>query len=728
MRKMLCSALVILVLMCLGAQAEESGVLDLTQMHDYETVTSLCFVDDTLYMLGSYGIYAYTDGALSTFVDLTQAYPYRYTFQRPQEGADAWEMAVSKLFTDGNTLFAVHPYSGQVFSVTQGVLTPYAQLPEDLLYVADNDLYREIKGIACEGKTVYVLLGTDDYSEYDKTELVAWTMGDQEVRVCSPEHVQSITCGASGKLILFIQDEAQSALWQYDMATDTLEQTVALLQMGDSPSGLAWSGSQPVYYLNNRVIAASPDQEWTKAYLPVSYAFVETSAACSKDGLYAYPFGNHVFLRDIGFEGETEQNVLTVMGSISPDLLVGYSIDHPEVAVVTVETLNASEITQAALSGDSSMDAFVLSAPGSFAAMKEKGYIAPLNQDVDLVEDAKTYYPAVQDVLFDGEQLMGVPLNFSPKCWTVNATQWDALGLGELPKTYHELLALIDTWLLEYADTYPEYTLCDVQQGGLSSLVFLMVEAYIEQFEIAGEPLSFDTPAFRETLMAVSENQDLLSEEHEQWGMALLSSYSMGFGVTYADRDEMWMMVPPAIDASIESQMSASMDVLCVHAASTQINVAAQFVAYCAESLPLYARYELCPDMNDPVESQTYQERLVTLEAELKELQTQYESAEEEEMKYALEDRIVQTETMIESVSENPWEISPQSIELYRQIAQNIHIPYQSVLLVQGSSGGYQALYDVVLQYCSGEFNSGTVDAMINELNRVAMMVDMENR
>ena len=115
-------------------------------------------------------------------------------------------MAVSKLFTDGNTLFAVHPYSGQVFSVTQGVLTPYAQVPEDLLYVADNDLYREIKGIACEGKTVYVLLGTDDYNEYDKTELVAWTMGDQEVRVCSPEHVQSITCGASGKLILFIQD------------------------------------------------------------------------------------------------------------------------------------------------------------------------------------------------------------------------------------------------------------------------------------------------------------------------------------------------------------------------------------------------------------------------------------------------------------------------------------------------------------------------------------------
>ena len=120
-----------------------------------------------------------------------------------------------------------------------------------------------------------------------------------------------------------------------------------------------------------------------------------------------------MFLRDIGFEGETEQNVLTVMGSISPDLLVGYSIDHPEVAVVTVETLNSSEITQAALSGDSSIDAFVLSAPGSFAAMKEKGYIASLNQDVDLVEDAKTYYPAVQDVLFDGEQLMGVPLTFS---------------------------------------------------------------------------------------------------------------------------------------------------------------------------------------------------------------------------------------------------------------------------------------------------------------------------
>ena len=250
----------------------------------------------------------------------------------------------------------------------------------------------------------------------------------------------------------------------------------------------------------------------------------------------------------------------------------------------------------------------------------------------------------------------------------------------------------------------------------------------MNSLKLQENPFPLTQPAFREALMDVSENQDLLSEEHEQWGMALLSSYSMGFGVTYADRDEMWMMVPPAIDASIESQMSASMDVLCVNAASTQIDVAAQFVAYCAESLPLYARYELCPDMNDPVESQTYRERLATLEAELKDLQTQYESTEEEEMKYELEDRIVQTETMIGSVSENPWEISPQSIELYRQIAQNIHIPYQSVLLVQGSSGGYQALYDVVLQYCSGEFNSGTVDAMINELNRVAMMVDMENQ
>ena len=41
---------------------------------------------------------------------------------------------------------------------------------------------------------------------------------------------------------------------------------------------------------------------------------------------------------------------------------------------------------------------------------------------------------------------------------------------------------------------------------------------------------------------------------------------------------------------------------------------------------------------------------------------------------------------------------------------------------------GYSVQYEVVLQYCSGEFNSGTVDAMINELNRVAMMVDMENQ
>lgn len=99
---------------------------------------------------------------------------------------------------------------------------------------------------------------------------------------------------------------------------------------------------------------------------------VSTSAACSEAGVYAYPYANHVFLRDISKDGESTQTVLTLMGSVSPDMLVNFSIEHPDVAVVSAQTLNSSEIQQAALSGNDSIDLFVVSAPVHIRHLKRR--------------------------------------------------------------------------------------------------------------------------------------------------------------------------------------------------------------------------------------------------------------------------------------------------------------------------------------------------------------------
>ena len=86
------------------------------------------------------------------------------------------------------------------------------------------------------------------------------------------------------------------------------------------------------------------------------------------------------------------------MGDVSPDIIIDFSIENPDNAIVSVQSLNANELQQAALSGDNSVDLFVLSAPGCFAAMRKKGYIASLNGNETLTADAETLYPTIQEV------------------------------------------------------------------------------------------------------------------------------------------------------------------------------------------------------------------------------------------------------------------------------------------------------------------------------------------
>lgn len=726
--KKLCAVLVLLVLLVAAAAfAEGDEALNLTQVHDYEVTDSLCYVGNTLYMLGTYGVYAYQDGELSTVVDLSDTYLYRYNQERPEDETEAsvWEKAISVIFTDGQTLYGLQPYSGQIFQLTEGKLESYTQLPEDLLYVQSDDFYREIKGTAMNNGKLFLLLGTDNYDEYDKTELAIFDFATQDVMYSGVTGIQSIAQGEDCDLIIYTQDD-ENAIWKYNANSDINESEVIKLEGMEAPSGMAFYQGKLIYFADNRVYEVDEaGNQLVKAYIPVQYAMVSTSAACSEAGVYAYPYANRVFLRDISKDGESTQTVLTLMGSVSPDMLVNFSIEHPDVAVVSAQTLNSSEIQQAALSGDDSIDLFVVSAPGSYAAFKEKGYLAAIDNEL-LCADAKTLYPAIQNVIFDGETLLGYPISLMLDSWTVNETQWKNMELGEYPTTYAELFDKIKVWLDEYALDYPDYTLADIQQMGIDGLVTMIVKAYVAQNENEDGQVSFDTEEFRSLMALVAQNQQLFAEENEQWGMPLISSYYMGFGITYADRDAMVMLLPPTLKKGQQQTLNANIEVMCISASSKKQEVAKIFIAYCAEHLDQMTQYEIHPSMTAPVESTTYKARLETLNSELNDLQDRYAKEENDEKKYTLEDEITAKQEMIASVEDGKWVISPESIEIYRKIAEQMNVPYQSKFSSNGSSG-FEMLSEVILQYCADGLEVSEVNALIQKLNRVADMVYMEN-
>ena len=551
-------------------------------------------------------------------------------------------------------------------------------------------------------------------------------LNDQKHQVSAIKNVQSIAAGAAGKLLVYVEAE-QAAIWQYDIATDTIEKMVEQIEDGIFPSGLAGYKQSVVYLEDSKVVLIDENgKDLVKAYMPIQYAHTSTPSACSENGMYAYPYSNYVFLRDVGIEGEAKQTVLTLMGNVSSKTIIDFTIQNPDIAVVTTESMNPNELIQAAVSGDSGVDLFVLSAPGDFYSMKEKGYISALNTSEKLIGEARKLYPAMQDVVFSGDSLLGYPVSVSPKSWMVNETKWNEMNLGDYPKTYNELFEKIEMWLNEYATDYPEYTLADVQQMGLNTLVLSMVEAYIHENEASGMQLTFDTPSFREMMKCVSDNAYLLSEENEQWGMPLLTSMYLGFGTCYTDSDLNRMILPPALDLNGKQSLYGEMSILAVNAASKNAEVATRFVEFCAENLSNTVRYEMEPELNEPVESSAYYVRVAELQGKINDLAEQLEKADQD-ARYAIKEKIIQAEANLEQLEERKWEIDPKSIEIYRSAAENLKVSYKSPLLLKGENGGYEALRSVVDKYCTQDFSDSDINALIAELDRVATMVYLES-
>ena len=152
----------------------------------------------------------------------------------------------------------------------------------------------------------------------------------------------------------------------------------------------------------------------------------------------------------------------------------------------------------------------------------------------------------------------------------------------------------------------------------------------------------------------------------------------------------------------IES-LYAEMSILAVNAASKNAEVATRFVEFCAENLSNTVRYEMEPELNEPVESSAYYVRVAELQGKINDLAEQLEKADQD-ARYEIKEKIIQAEAKLEQLEERKWEIDPKSIEIYRSAAENLKVSYKSPLLLKGENGGYEALRSVVDKYCTQDF------------------------
>lgn len=703
--------------------------IDLSAMGKRETVSSLCWVNDDLYILGESGVYRWTsnENNYETIVDISGAARYFNREQAPSNADELqhWKNAVTEIFAVEDVVYVMHPYSGEIFCVSNEGLTKTATFPKEVLYSDSLENYREIMQTVSIDNHLYILLGTDDYDDPEKTALFEFDIKNETVTSIEDENIEGISIGSDDKLLIqYANDPLRLAI--YSPLNEEMKESTIQLQNYSSISTIGWINELQKYYrVSDGHVYVSREfvNEECVAILPITQIRASTSMAASKYGTIAIAQGQYIFLRDLSVDTAARQTVITVAGTLNPDLLIRFNTENPH--IVIQQASNSDAITQAALSGDSETDVFILNAPGSFLSMKNKGYLAALEDD-SLKSWVNDLYPQINSVVYSEDDLLALPISINLNSWSINRTVWDSIDLGEYPKTYEELFIAIEKWLNEYAVDYPEYALSDVQQNGLKTLVSSAIREYVFQMSQEDQWLSFNTDAFRSVMKTIAQKSWILSEENDQWGMPILSSYSQGFGISQNDGDTILMMLPPAFDSSSVQSIYAELEVMAIHEASTDKEAAVQFMKWYKDQINTTMHYKMNPTLSEPIENENYATRSKELDDELRQLKLSYEQGSTENGDEELYDLIQQKERQLANLEKNRWLISQESIECYRSMSTRMRIPYEAIFFNSSQSGGMGDIEQIIARYCDNGFDESSIDSFILELERVANMIRLE--
>ncbi|MEG1013564.1 MAG: hypothetical protein RSI33_04905 [Clostridia bacterium] len=598
MALMLCSSIAV------SATAQSADVtLDFTTINGGDGIQSLCWVDDTLYMLGNEAIYRWQIGDAEPQIYWQQSgiQNYRYISVAPESDAERtlWNQAISYLLSGEDALYALQPYSGQIFEVTPQGLATVAALPQTFLtYQMDSQsVNRELRMVGMQQNAMYILLGTDDPSEWSKTTLVRFDMDTQESKEYSNQNIQRFVTTQDGQLVIISRTDGDNE-YSYEVLDTVSGTTTPFFKNTVDAAASGCSGfwqDQLVNCTSGQIVSYAADGiAQMRAYVPVS-AYASNSIACSNGNLCAVSCGSYVFLRDL--TQPTTQTVLNIMGDINPSALLQFSVQNPDIAIVTVPQATSDAIQQSVLSAGDNVDLYVVEAPGLYTQLKAKGYLASLNEADLLKKKVNAFYPCIQDALMAADQLMAFPINMSTESWTLNRTLWERFALGEVPKTYAELLDMMRVWLDDYSQDNPDYMLVDLP-GDLATCVKLLAKEYILQ--CGSEYPDFSSPTFRDTMLSLMKHQDVITANGELYGMPLIYTYYQGFGIGYNDDERTEMMLMPSVSVGNAQKLSGTLSLITMSSACTKQEAALRFITYFAENADPVIEYMLTPSLTSP--------------------------------------------------------------------------------------------------------------------------------
>ena len=769
MKRMIALLLVLVMTLCAAAAWAAPGDTTLFA-RDYDannspSVTTAVAVGDTLYMLVNqfdeelsdniFSLYRYTQGQSSEPELLANKLCYTRWYSTMEDakaaqaniGADP-ETGFGYLFSDGEKLYGFNTLNGEIASLT---FADGAMSREVVCTVATNDLYIQeedysymvdINGLCCMNGHVYFASSDwrgrePQYFLYDIN-----LDGGAVTKLPLTQRINSTIPYKDGLLLSYI-----SSSWDENTNQEIPAQlvtvnpadgaTVSLKEMADTAYiyTLAYDAAKDtVYYFTESTLwgMTGMGTPFKAAYANQSYVDSMTifssgyAALWSSDGLEIHNL-DPAYL---------PTKTLTLIGSWRDAAARKFTQENPDIPLIFSEQYyGMADLGQAMVSGDTTIDVIRTNVENGFDNLLEKGYCADLSSSQKLMDYVNSLYPALRDEVMKDGKLYAIPVTLYGSTLSYMPSKLEEIGLTEedMPTTFVELCEFITRWNNEWIDDESKTNVmpfCTTMSN--RSVVFdLMLKAYLDYYDAKGEPLTFDTPEFNAMLTALdsmdASNLDMpanMSDQEYDEYYQLYSGVFMDRGLLSTAEGE-YAAVPLKLSIGEDKDFTVgtTMEVLFVNPRCANLPEAIKLLECYVDTLDESYKILMCPDCNDPVENQYYQDTLKNFQDSLAELQEQLKTADDAE-KRDLEDTIKYYEDSLNNKESFRWDYSAQTIAQYREIGDHVFARHANVLYSAGNDTSTQ-LRSLHERYVQKQI---TRDQYIKELNQKARMIVLENQ
>lgn len=735
----------ILLAICLlpiAALAEDAAV---QPNLDGTSPSGLFVMDDQLYALVSWrGLYKQVEGGWLPALEFM--------------GESSSIECLSGAQLDNSLYFFTRSYAdGEVYAIHKTTLTDGAFSPLEKVCDVDpgfgEDVYPQLYGMTVDESSAYLLIYTDQTG-------INWGSNDL-LRISLPDGaVSKLTTNYFSELIPF-GDKLLTRYWNQMEAYTEDGITMPSLAEIDKATGeytilcdLPSTGCGALATDGDHLYAA--DNSHLYRYdstfgAPVLCAYLAPGGG--RDGAAAAVYQDQYFVGDwSSASGITTANTdpallpTRILRMTSPygddQVLRDFCAAYPDIAVEIADTYPAmaEEISQQMVSGSEALDIYCLFlVNGAYEPLYRKGYCYDLSSSTALTATLDSMYPFAQNVLRPDGKLYAIPCYISASTMGYYPSALEKAGLtaDDMPTTIMELLDFVETWYYDYAEEYPEMMLFEYAYSLYEQLLNLIFEQQMYACEAAGEPLTLDTPVFKQLLQRLEQLKPILTEMEPETNSDGSISYISMYGdtgmncifTTYADLlpsryggnspEYDPVAMPLTLEEGGEPVLTMDMAAYIVNPASKNIDIATLFLEFAAQHMAHDAKVVLMPEFNEQLEYEYYQQNKESLQESLTTTKAMLAEAPAEE-KSMWEEQISWIEEYLLQIEDERWAISDEDIAAYRAIADSFMISTGSFY-----SQSSTELSSLLQRYLDGQI---TVDQLIKDFSRITRMIELESQ